>query len=76
MLHWCFEAIAVTALSEPGAVSDTQKLAEAYIRDHGKENGNYYLGALELYRGYIGIMEKKMEKKMETTIVHWGDIRR
>ena len=26
--------------------------------DNGKENGNYYLG---LYRGSIGIMEKKME---------------
>ena len=25
--------------------------------DNGKENGNYYLG----FRGYIGIMEKKME---------------
>ena len=26
--------------------------------DNGKENGSYYNG---LYRGYIGIMEKKME---------------
>ena len=25
--------------------------------DNGKENGNYYLR----FRGYIGIMEKKME---------------
>ena len=33
------------------------------IRDNGKENGNYYnIGG---YRGYIGIMEKKME----TTII-------
>ena len=32
--------------------------------DTGKENGNYrdYIGViLGLYRGYIGIMEKKME---------------
>ena len=34
--------------------------------DNGKENGNYY-SSLGLY---IGIMEKKME----TTIVHWGNI--
>ena len=33
-------------------------------RDNGKENGNYYfiIGCiLGLCRGYIGIMEKKME---------------
>ena len=55
-------------------------------RDNGKENGNHH-GILGLYRGYIGIMEKKMEttivywgcigimeKKMETTIVYWGYI--
>ena len=38
-------------------------------RDNGKENGNYYNGLyrdyigyiLGLYRGYRGIMEKKME---------------
>ena len=29
------------------------------IGDNGKENGNY--GAIGLYRGYIGIMEKQME---------------
>ena len=42
---------------------------------------------VKLYRGYIGIMEKKMEttiiyrgyigimeKKMETTIIYWGNI--
>ena len=36
--------------------------------DNGKENGNYYIimgYLLGLYRGYIGIMEKKME----TTII-------
>ena len=37
--------------------------------DSGKENANYY-SILGLYRGYIGIMEKKME----TTIVYWGYI--
>ena len=31
--------------------------------DNGKENGNYY-SILGLYRGYIGIMEKKMENVM------------
>ena len=73
MLHWCFEAIfGITAVSEPRAVSDTQKLAEAYIRENGKQNGNYYLEALGLYRGDIGIMDKKME----TTIVYWGYIQR
>ena len=47
--------------------------------DNGKENGNYYNGLyrdyrvytgviLGIYRGYIGIMEKKME----TTIVLWS----
>ena len=35
--------------------------------ENGKENGNYN-SILGLYRGYIGIMEKKME----TTIVYWG----
>ena len=35
--------------------------------DNGKENENYY-SILGLYRGYLGIMEKKME----TTIVYWG----
>ena len=34
-------------------------------RDNGKENGNYYLEfrvwGLGLYKGYIGIMEGKME---------------
>ena len=28
-------------------------------RYNGKENGNYYI--IGLYRGYIGIVEKKME---------------
>ena len=32
------------------------------FRDNGELNGNYYKG---IYRGYIGIMEKKME----TTVV-------
>ena len=36
-------------------------------RDNGKEHGNYNNG---LYRGYIGIMEKKME----TIIVYWSYI--
>ena len=41
--------------------------------DNGKENGNYYNGLyytliLGVYRGNIGIMEKKIE----TTIVYWG----
>ena len=25
-------------------------------RDNGKENGNYYLGVMGLYRGHIGVM--------------------
>ena len=31
-------------------------------RDNGKDNGNYrdYRGYIGLYRGHIGIMEKKM----------------
>ena len=33
-------------------------------RDNGKYNGNYY-SIVRLYRGYTGIMDKKME----TTIV-------
>ena len=33
--------------------------------DNGKENGDYYY-RLILYKGYIGIMEKKME----TTILY------
>ena len=37
--------------------------------EHGKENGNYY-SILGFLRGYIGIMEKKME----STIVYWGYI--
>ena len=45
--------------------------------NNGKENGNYtdYIGVIQglqdLYWGYIGIMEKKME----TTIACWGYIR-
>ena len=30
------------------------------FRDNGKENGNCYI-IIGLHRGYIGIMEKKME---------------
>ena len=41
-------------------------------RDNGKENGNYYNG---LYRGYIGIMENQMEKKMENETETSGTIR-
>ena len=29
------------------------------------------IGCIYIYRGYIGIMEKKME----TTIIYWGNIR-
>ena len=35
--------------------------------DSGKENRNYYI-LIGHIRGYNGIIEKKMEKKMETTI--------
>ena len=30
-------------------------------RDNGKENGNYYSTIGYIYRGYIGIIEKKMQ---------------
>ena len=45
---------------------DTRSLDHSSYREHrvnGKENGNYYNGIIwGLYcRGYIGIMEKKME---------------
>ena len=39
-----------------------------FCRGNEKENGNYYI--LGLYRGFIGIMEKKME----ATIIYWGYI--
>ena len=45
--------------------------------NNGKQDGNYtdYIGVIQglqdLYWGYIGIMEKKME----TTIACWGYIR-
>ena len=30
-------------------------------RDNGKENGTYHIIKKGLYRGYLGIMDKKME---------------
>ena len=39
-------------------------MCQEYMGGNGKENGNYY----SIYRGYVRIMEKKME----TTI--WGSL--
>ena len=44
-----------------------QKCILGLYGENGKENGNYYS-----ISGLYGIMEKKIE----TTIVHWGYIRR
>ena len=53
-------------LAMQAATELNQSRAEAYLeyRDNGKENGNYHIivgHILGIFKGYIGIMEKKME---------------
>ena len=43
------------------------------IRDNGKENGNHIL---ELYRGYIGVMDNKMENYYNGSFKDYADNRR